>query len=109
MSAQHSTNYGNGEKTIKSYLTGLILALILTCLAFGAVSQHWFSLSGTYAFIIALAVVQLVVHVICFLRLNFSKEGRWNTLPFLFTILVILVILLGSLWIMYNLNYNMMH
>jgi cytochrome o ubiquinol oxidase operon protein cyoD len=56
-----------------------------------------------------LAIMQLLVQCICFLRLNTSKTGRWNVLPFLFTIFIIAIFIGGSLWIMVNLNYNMVH
>lgn len=98
-----------GQKTLKSYLTGFILCIALTLSAFACVQYHFFTPSQTYLALGALAVIQLLVQVICFLRLNTSEEGRWNSISFIFTILIILVLVAGSLWIMYNLNYYMMN
>ena len=98
-----------GVKTLKSYIIGLLLSLILTLTSFTLVGYRLMSTVHLYLFLVLLALVQLFVQVICFLRLNASPAGRWNLMPFLFTILVVLVLVIGSLWIMINLNYNMMH
>lgn len=100
--------YGAKLKTFKSYITGFILSIILTLAAFACVGKHWLSGEALYITITALALMQLLVQVICFLRMNTTSEGRWNTLPFIFTIVIVGVLVGGSLWIMYNLNINMM-
>lgn len=58
--------------------------------------------------VVGMAVVQIVVHLVCFLHMNTSSEERWNVIAFLFTLLIIGIVVIGSLWIMYNLNINMM-
>ena len=100
--------YGAKLKTLKSYLIGLGLSLIFTFIAFALVGDHVFNDKDLYILITALAIAQLFAQVICFLRLNVTSEGRWNTMPFIFTFLVVGVLVFGSLWIMYNLNVNMM-
>ena len=100
---------GMGKKTLGAYVTGLVLSLLLTLLAFATVAWHWFSSSATYVLLALLAVVQLIVQVTYFLRLNSSRDGQWNLLPFICTIIIVAVLIGGSLWIMYNLNYNMVH
>lgn len=106
----HSTQqYGMGKKTLKTYLMGFFLCIILTLLPFWLVVQRVFPDKHLYVLLIGCAVLQLYVQVAYFLRLNASPEGRWNLVTFLFTIFVVLVIVIGSLWIMFNLNYNMMH
>lgn len=40
--------------------------------------------------------------------MNTSSEERWNTVALLFTAMIIGIVVVGSLWIMYNLNINMM-
>ena len=98
-----------GAKTLRSYIIGLILSLLLTLTSFILTGRHMMSTTHLYIFLTLLAILQLFVQVVCFLRLNASPEGRWNLMPFLFTILIVLVLVGGSLWIMINLNYNMMH
>lgn len=101
-------NYGTGRKTLKSYMTGLALSLILTIAAFSIVGIHSLSNSATLISISLLAVAQLFAQVIFFLRLNASPDGRWNSMAFVFAIIIVLVLVFGSLWIMVNMNYNMM-
>ena len=100
--------YGVKAKTLKSYLTGLFLSLLLTAASFSLVGKHLLSTTNLYIVLTILAVAQLFAQVICFLRLNVSQEGRWNTMPFIFTFIIVGVLVGGSLWIMYNLNMNMM-
>ncbi|MFW2345133.1 MAG: cytochrome o ubiquinol oxidase subunit IV, partial [Brevundimonas mediterranea] len=56
----------------------------------------------------AFAVVQIVVHMIYFLHMNSKSEGGWTMLALIFTIIVVVIALSGSLWVMYHLNTNMM-
>jgi len=109
MSNQHGTHIEtqSGQKTLSSYVIGIVLCLILTFLSFGIVEKPILSTSATYISLAVLAVIQLIVQAICFLRLNTSAEGRWNLFPFLFTILIMGILVAGSLWIMYNLDYFM--
>ncbi|OGT44339.1 MAG: cytochrome o ubiquinol oxidase subunit IV [Gammaproteobacteria bacterium RIFCSPHIGHO2_12_FULL_40_19] len=100
--------YGAKAKTLTSYLIGLFLSLLFTFTAFGLIANHVLSDTASYISITALAIAQLFAQVIFFLRLNNTSEGRWNTMPFIFTFLIVGVLVGGSLWIMYNLNMNMM-
>ncbi len=105
---EEKMEFGGSKKTISSYLVGFGLSLILTVLAFGLCEFKLLSEGSLYKTLAVLAILQLLVQSLCFLRLNTSKEGRSNLFPFLFTLLIIAILVGGSLWIMYNLNYNMM-
>lgn len=113
MAHSHTDNHiiatGTGQKTFKAYIIGFILCLILTFASFAVVGKRLFTDVNMYIVLGVLAVIQLIVQVVCFLRLNSSPEGRWNVMSFLFTLLIIFVIVAGSFWIMYNLDYNMSH
>lgn len=97
------------RKTLKAYVIGFVLCIALTMVAFTLVGKHLLSTDDLYISLAGLAVVQLFVQSICFLRLNAGEEGRWNLMPFLFTVFIVSVLVGGSLWIMYNLNYNMVN
>jgi len=109
MSHHHEITAHNtaGQKTLTSYVVGFVLCIVLTLIAFGLVKMNVLSDMYLYISLAGLAILQLFVQTICFLRLNASKEGQWNLLPFLFVILIIAVFVGGTLWIMYNLNYYM--
>lgn len=101
---------GNKKKTAGLYVTGYILSLILTLLAFALVEYKALSVTAIMAWISIFAVAQLLVQIFCFLRLNIqSDSARWNMTAFLFTLLVIFVVVAGTLWILANLNYRMVH
>ena len=112
MTAVHlsqSSEQGNNSKTLKAYVIGGILSLLLTLAAFAFVGMKWLTSHELAIVIPVLALLQLFVQTKFFLNLNSSPHGRWNLMSFLFTILVVGVLIGGSLWIMINLNYNMMH
>lgn len=100
--------YGTSPKTLKAYVIGLVVCVILTLAAFAVVEKQLFTGTSIYVVLGLLAVIQLWVQVVCFLRLNANPDGRWNSMPFVFTILIMAILVGGTLWIMYNLNYNMM-
>jgi cytochrome o ubiquinol oxidase operon protein cyoD len=111
MSNQHNvahSEHETGHTKTKLYATGFIVSALLTLAAYFLVDKQLLSTCALYIAVGALAFIQAVTQVFCFVRSNTSKEdGRWNVLAFLFTIGVIIILVGGSLWIMYNLNYNM--
>ncbi len=58
--------------------------------------------------IIAFAVIQILVHTVCFLHVNTQSENGWTLMAYVFTAVLVLIVLAGSLWIFYHLNTNMM-
>ncbi len=99
---------------IITYLTGFILSLTLTLAAYFIVTAHVASghvfLTHHFVMIAALilALAQLIVQMIFFLHLHEETGPRWNLAIFISTIGLVLIIVVGSLWIMNHLNYNMM-
>ena len=103
---------GHGHEThftLRGYATGFFAAVFLTALPFWFVMGKTFGSSGvTAAVILGLAAVQIVVHMIYFLHMSPKSEGGWNLLALLFTVMLVVIALSGSLWVMYHLNHNMM-
>lgn len=94
--------------TLASYLIGFAGSLGLTALAFGVVIYRvWEGQSLAYA-VVVLALAQAVVQLIFFLHLGEESKPRWHSFIFYFMVLVILIIALGSLWIMTDLNERVM-
>ncbi|MDR6535639.1 cytochrome o ubiquinol oxidase subunit IV [Variovorax soli] len=95
--------------SLKGYMTGFILSVILTAIPFWLVMGKVFDRPGTTAIVIlAFAAVQIVVHMVYFLHLNARSQGGWNMLALIFTIVLVVITLSGSLWVMFHLNNNMM-
>ncbi|WP_225766455.1 cytochrome o ubiquinol oxidase subunit IV [Inquilinus sp. Marseille-Q2685] len=105
----HHHGDASGHGTLKGYVTGFVLAVILTVIPFWLVMGDVFADPQTTALVImALAVVQIVVHMVYFLHMNTKSEGGWTMLALIFTVVLVVITLAGSLWVMYHLNTNMM-
>ena len=107
----HGVSHGDttGHGSMRDYVTGFLLSVVLTAIPFWLVMGKVFSDPRATALVImTLAVAQIVVHMIYFLHMNTKSEGGWTMLALIFTIVLVVITLSGSLWIMYHLNSNMM-
>ena len=106
----NEADYGAGQKNLGMYLIGFISCSVLTLVSFWSVMSQRFSKLEVLTLIFSSACIQFLVQVIFFLRLTTQTEqGKVNIMTFLFTGVILTSIILGSLWIMWNLNYYMMH
>lgn len=99
---------GISRGSLRSYLTGFVLALILTAMPFALVMSGTLSSSAALAGILSAGVVQILVHLHYFLHLDTSSAARWNVLALIFTLLIMILFVGGTLWIMHSLYYRMM-
>ncbi len=98
----------NTTGLLPSYVVGFVLSILFTMLAYVSVSQHWFSRVSTIMIVLlVLALLQTVVQLVFFLHIGREARPRWKLYALLSTIVFALIIVVGSIWIMYNLNYNM--
>jgi|KBSMisStaDraftv2_1062788.scaffolds.fasta_scaffold43182_3 cytochrome o ubiquinol oxidase operon protein cyoD len=103
----HGDTHGHGS--YRSYLVGFLLSVILTAIPFWLVMAHPIASAGvTAAFVIVFAALQILVHTVCFLHVNSEAEGGWTLMAYIFTAILLIITIAGSLWIMYHLNSNMM-
>jgi cytochrome o ubiquinol oxidase operon protein cyoD len=101
---------GMGEKSLLIYVFGLILCIALSVAPYVAVKYFSDNKVSVLEIIYICAVVQFMVQLICFIRLQpVGNQGLMNVMSFLLTFIIILIVVAGSLWIMSNLDYNMMH
>ena len=109
----HAAQGGHADEpahgSLRGYLTGIFLAVVLTAVPFwlvmGGVPS---SKQATALIIMILAAAQIVVHMIAFLHMNPRSENGWTLMALLFTLVLVGITLSGSLWVMYHLNANMM-
>ncbi len=109
--AHHGHSHGHvaAHGTFKSYMIGFVLSVILTAIPFWLVMAGVFeNPSVTAAWVMGLAAVQIVIHMIFFLHMNPRSEGGWTMMALIFTLLLVAIALAGSLWVMHHLNTNMM-
>lgn len=93
---------------VKRYLVGFGIALVVTVTAFSMVMGHVLTGWVLIALLMLLALIQLAVQLVFFLHLGQEAKPRWQLTAFFFTVVMVSVIVVGSLWIMYHMNYNMM-
>lgn len=101
------TIYTEHLGTLKSYTIGFIISLILTFGAYFLVTEKWLSSMTTALILAALALIQALVQLVFFLHLGQEKKPYWNLQNFLFMLGVLVIIVVGTLWIMHNLDYQM--
>jgi cytochrome o ubiquinol oxidase operon protein cyoD len=94
--------------SLRGYLTGFGLSVLLTAIPF------WLVMSGappgpavTGLLIAGFAMVQIVVHIVFFLHMSPRSEGGWNMMAMAFTVIIVIIAVAGSVWIMQHLNANM--
>lgn len=99
------------KATFTSYLIGFILSVLLTLAAFCTVmypgTLH-FGYSMIIPAILILAVIQLLVQLAFFMHLAEESGPRWKLGLLISTVGIVLIVIVGSIWIMAHLNYNMM-
>jgi len=100
---------GHAHGTLASYVTGFVLSVILTAVPFYLVMTGAIASKAVTAIaVMAFAAVQIVVHMVYFLHMSTKSEGGWSILALIFTVIIVVITLTGSLWVMYHLNVNMM-
>ncbi|MBC3868900.1 cytochrome o ubiquinol oxidase subunit IV [Undibacterium oligocarboniphilum] len=109
----HHDHHGHGDHadhgSLKTYTIGFILSVFLTAVPFWLVMGKVIPDSRNLGFVLLFfAAIQIVVHMIYFLHMNSKAEGGWSMLALLFTCILVVIMLAGSLWVMYHLNHNMM-
>lgn len=112
-----NTHAGHGDHTgaddeahgsLRSYLIGFALSVVLTAIPFYLVMSGVLDKQLTAFVIMGFAAAQIVVHMIFFLHMSARSESGWTMMALIFTIVIVVITLSGSLWVMYHLNVNMM-
>jgi cytochrome o ubiquinol oxidase subunit IV len=110
----HDDNHGDHDEhgihvSLKDYTIGFLLSVILTAIPFWLVMGRVIATPGATALVIlGFAAVQIVVHMIYFLHLSPKSEQGWTMLSLIFTVVLVVILLSGSIWVMYHMNANMM-
>ena len=111
MHADHHDHHGDNEIHVSTsgYVTGFILAVILTVIPFWLIMADVIQDRATAAMVLGLfAIVQVVVHMYFFLHMNGKIEGGWTMMSTIFAVVFVAITLAGTLWVMFHMNTNMM-
>ena len=103
---------GAGENealgSFATYTAGLVFALLLTGASFLVSQTHLLWAPGVPAGLAVLAIAQMGVHLVFFLHISTGPDNTNNVLALAFGLLIVTLVVSGSLWIMANLNANML-
>ena len=101
---------GGGSIALRvvGYLTGLGLAILLTATSFFVAGTDLVWEPSIPVALVVLAIAQMGVHLVFFLHITTGPDNTNNVLALAFGVLIVLLVMAGSLWIMANLNHNMM-
>ncbi|MGI4733110.1 MAG: cytochrome o ubiquinol oxidase subunit IV [Janthinobacterium lividum] len=104
MSAQQDEQ----RSEVRTYLIGYVAALALTGAAFAVVRWPSTGSGATFAIVLALALVQVIVQFRCFLHIGLGRSSRDDLQLILFSTLIIALMVGGTLVILFNLRARMM-
>lgn len=91
-----------------SYAAGLGLAILATIVSFVVAETHLLWPPGIPVGLVVLAFAQIGVHLVFFLHLGSAPDNTNNILALAFGVLIVFLVITGSIWIIANLNANMM-
>jgi len=94
--------------SFKPQFIGFILSLLLTVSVYRIVTHHELTDSLLTLTVVSFCTLQALIQLFFFLHLGLESKPHWAMITFLFTLLVVVVVIGGSLWIMDNINYNLM-
>ena len=91
-----------------SYTAGLGLAILATIASFVVAQTNLIWAPGIPVGLIVLAIAQIGIHLVFFLHLGSGPDHTNNILALAFGVLIVFLVIVGSIWIIANLNWNMM-
>jgi len=90
-----------------SYVIGLGLALLLTGVSFWVASTSLLWGPGIAVGLVVLAIAQMGIHLVFFLHITSGPDNTNNVLALAFGVLIVLLVMIGTIWIMAHLAANM--
>jgi cytochrome o ubiquinol oxidase operon protein cyoD len=110
----HHGDHGHHEEdaphgSLYDYVVGFVLSVILTAIPFWLVMAKVIDDKTVLSLILlGIGAVQIVVHMVYFLHMTPKSEGGWNMMALMFTLVLVVITMAGSMWVMFHLHSNMM-
>ena len=110
----HHGDHGHHEDdaphgSLYDYVVGFVLSVILTAIPFWLVMGKVIDDKTVLSIVLlGIGAVQIVVHMVYFLHMSPKSQGGWNMMALLFTLVLVVITMAGSLWVMFHLHSNMM-
>ena len=93
---------------IVGYLIGFVLATLLSVVSFYIARSTLVWAPSIPIALSVLAIAQMGVHLVFFLHITSGPDNVNNLMALAFGLLIVMLLVFGSLWIMFHLNHNMM-
>jgi len=106
--APSEQQHGSLRSSVLFYVAGLGLAILLTATSFFIAGTDLVWQPSIPVAIVVLAIAQMGVHLVFFLHITTGPDDTNNVLALAFGLIIVFLVVGGSLWIMSNLNHNMM-
>ncbi|OPH57522.1 cytochrome o ubiquinol oxidase subunit IV [Paenibacillus ferrarius] len=105
MSQPHTDSHQNHDAhgSLKSYILGFALSIILTIIPLVVVMNHMLNRTGTLVLILIMAILQFCVQLLFFMHVKEGENAKWNIMALIFGLVILITIVAGSIWIM---TYN---
>jgi cytochrome o ubiquinol oxidase subunit IV len=93
--------------SLRKYIVGFVTSIAITVVAYALATDQSISKNTVVGILAALAIVQFVVQMVFFLHVGAESKPRWKQMVMWLMLMVVLILVVGSIWIMDNLNYRM--
>ncbi len=90
----------------KNYVIGYVSSIVITLIAYFSATRHIFTRNTIIYLISALAIIQFIIQIVYFLHLFHENKPRYRLFVFILMLSIVLIIVIGTIWIMNNLNQN---
>lgn len=98
-----------GHGTLRDYVIGFFASVVLTVIPFWLVMADPIGIPAVTALLVMqFGVLQIFVHMFYFLHMNTTSQGGWIMMAAIFTVVIVLITLVGSMWVMHHMNTHMM-
>ncbi len=105
--ANHTPHLDVPHGTFSEYMKGTVLSIVFTLISFGVVMTGGFDKSTAIVILAISAFSQLLAQLVYFLHIKNTPDGMWSVVTGVFTIIQVLIMVLGTAWIMWHLHMNM--
>lgn len=95
------------QRGLLRYALGFGVALVIVYVMYFATVERWLEATALLALLIVLATIQFGLQMVVFLHALDERRPRWTLWSIVYSFAMMLIIVVASLWIMHNMNYNM--
>lgn len=95
---KHADHHNHGS--LKSYVIGFILSIVLTIIPLVLVMNHMLTKTALVVTIMVMAILQFVVQLFFFMHIREGEKPRYNVQTLVLGLVIVVTIVGGSIWIM---------